>query len=178
MGKLRAHLKDVKAMTLIEVLIAVFIFSIFILAFISAQGNNINTSIRFKEELKLRDIAEIIINEQLINPPEVKVSSGKVKVKNISELKYKKFEEDEAYEYSIETYKISIPDFDKIIGSNEQSQEEKQKQSTQKLIYEKFKDNMENLVYQMSVTIRHIPSQKTFTLSSWFYVEGEVKLGF
>lgn len=163
-------------MTLIEVLIAVFIFSIFILAFMSGQGNNINSSTRFKEELKLRDIAEIIMNEQLINPPEVKVTAGDVEVKPLKSLDFKKFEEDETYEYSIETYKIMIPDFDKIFATGEQTQEENQSQSTQKLIYNKFKENMEKLCFQIAVTVRHIPSQRVFSLSSWFYVEGEVSL--
>ncbi len=166
-------------MTLIEVLIALAIFSTFIVAFMSGQGSNITSSIRFKEELRLRDIAELILNEQMIQPPEVKVTAGDVKIDPVSSRKFKTFEDDEQYEYAINTYKIAIPDFDKIIAAEpeEQSQQDKQDQSTQKLIYNKFKENMEKLVYQIIITVRHKSSGQVYDLSTWFYQEGEVQLG-
>lgn len=166
-------------MTLIEVLIALAIFSTFIVAFMSGQGSNITSSMRFKEELRLRDIAELILNEQMIEPPEVKITAGEVEIDPVSSRKFKTFEDDEQYEYAINTYKIAIPDFDKIVAadSEDQSQEDKQNQSTQKLIYNKFKENMEKLVFQIIVTVRHKPSNQVYDLSTWFYQEGEVQLG-
>ncbi len=167
-----------KAMTLIEVLIALAIFSTFIMAFMSGQGSNINSSMRFKEELRLKDIAEVILNEQMIEPPEVKVTAGDVKIDPVSSRKFKTFEDDEQYEYAVNTYKIMIPDFDKIVGaSEEQSEEDKQNSGTQKLIYNKFKENMEKLVFQILITVRHKSSGQVYDLSTWFYQDGEVQLG-
>jgi type II secretion system protein I len=166
-----------KGMTLIEVLIALALFSTFIIAFMSGQGNNINTSIRFKEELQLRDIAEVILNEQMIEPPEVKITAGNVKIDPIQSRKFKTFEDNEQYEYAINTYKISIPDFDKIVDTGDKSQEENQQQGTEKLIYNKFKENMEKLVFQIIITVRHKTSGQVYDLSTWFYKDGEVKLG-
>jgi|TARA_Y100000780_G_C13696081_1_gene422960 hypothetical protein len=168
-----------EAMTLIEVLIALALFSTFIIAFMSGQGGNITTSIRFKEELKLKDIAEVILNEQMIEPPEVKTIAGEVEIDPVSSRDFKTFEDDENFEYAINTYKIAIPDFDKIVAGagEEQSQEEKQNQSTQKLIYNKFKENMEKLVFQIIITVRHKASGQVYDLSTWFYKDGTVELG-
>ena len=63
-------LKNEEGMSLIEVITAVFLFAIFITAFMTTQGNNITTSIRFKDELALKDIAEIQMQELILNPPE------------------------------------------------------------------------------------------------------------
>ncbi len=176
--RLKKILFNSSAMTLIEVLIALALFSTFIVAFMAGQGNNITTSIKFKEELRLRDIAEVILNEQMIEPPEVKTIAGDVEIDPVSSRKFKTFEDDENYEYAINTYKIAIPDFDKIIASDdEQSDEDKQNQSTQKLIYNKFKENMEKIVFQIIVTVRHKASGNFYDLSTWFYKDGEIQLG-
>ena len=177
--RLRKLISDNSAMTLIEVLIALAIFSTFIMAFMTGQGSNINSSMRFKEELRLKDIAEVILNEQMIEPPEVKVAAGDVKIDPVSSRKFKTFEDDEQYEYAVNTYKIMIPDFDKIVGASQedQSEEDKQNQGTQKLIYNKFKENMEKLVFQILITVRHKSSGQVYDLSTWFYQDGEVALG-
>lgn len=166
-------------MTLIEVMISLAIFSIFILSFMSGQGSNIRSSVQLKEDLRLRDIAELILNEQMIQPPKVKVTSGEVKIDPIKSRKFKLFEDDNNYEYAVNTYKLAIPDFDKIVAQdpNEQSAQNKQNQSTQKMIYNKFKKNMQKLVFQIIITVRHKASGQFFELATWFYQDGVVQLG-
>jgi len=166
-------------MTLIEVMISLAIFSIFILSFMSGQGNNLRSSVQLKEDLRLRDLAELILNEQMIQPPQVKVTSGEIKIDPIKSRKFKSFEEDNRYEYAVNTYKLAIPDFDKIVAQDpdEQSAQNKQNQSTQKMIYNKFKKNMEKLVFQIIITVRHKTSGQFFELATWFYQDGVVQLG-
>ncbi len=160
-----------RAMTLIEVSIALMVFSIFIVAFMQGQGGNINSSIRFKEELKIKDLAEIKMNETLISPPDFRVTAGKVDVTKVKyDYKPFKIEGQSDYEYSVNLFKVMIPEFENITGEEEEdSQNPNENQSIQKKIFNTFRKNMEQLVWQILVTVRHKPTGQTYDLSTWYY---------
>lgn len=157
-------------MTLIEVSIALMVFSIFIVAFMQGQGGNVMTSIKFKQELEIKDLAELKMNETLIDPPDFRVTAGKVDVSKVR-YDYKPFKLDgySDYEFSVNLFKVMIPDFEKITGQAEEAQNPDENQSVQKRIFETFRTNMEQLVWQILVTVRHKPTGLTYDLSTWYY---------
>lgn len=169
MKKLTQKFKDLEqGMSLIEVITAVFLFALFITAFMTTQGNNIATSIRFKEELLLKDIAEMKMHELILNPPEdFRPSAGKVDIEG-EKKKFEEIEEYPDYRFAVQLFKVTIPDFEKITGQ-EPDENPNENQAIQKRIFDNFKRNMEQLVWQVIITVRHEPSGQTYDLSTWLY---------
>ncbi len=174
--KLRALIKSEEGMTLVEVTIAIFLFALFITAFMVGQGDNISDSISFKGDLLLKDIAEMKMNEVIINPPQdFRPGAGKVDV-NADKKKFEEIEEYPDYRYAVQLFKVTIPDLEKIQGKPEE-ENPNQDQAMQKRIFDNFKRNMEELVWQIVVTVEHKPSGATYDLSTWYYNEaGRIQL--
>jgi len=59
-----------KGFTLIEVMIALAIFGVFIVAFVSGQGGNILDSTSMREEQRMFTLANNKLSEIINNPPE------------------------------------------------------------------------------------------------------------
>lgn len=170
-------IKDQKGMTLIEVTIAIFLFAVFITAFMTGQGDNISDSIEFKGELLLKDIAEMKMHETIINPPQdFRPGAGKVNVAQ-DKPKFENIEEYPDYRYAVQLFKVSIPEFDKITGQAEDENNPNQDQTMQRRIFDNFKRNMEQLVWQIIITVEHKPSGASYDLSTWYYnPQGRIQL--
>ena len=166
-------MKNQSGMTLIEVTIALLLFALFVTAYVSSEGNNINASISFKGELLLKDIAEMKMNEELVNPSETfRPSGGKVAIEPPKDSDFKEIEEYPEYKFAVQYFKITIPELSKITGQEEEENNPDQNQAIQKRIFDNFKKNMERLIWQMVVTVKHLPSGQTYELSTWYYNEG------
>lgn len=160
-------IRNNEGMTLIEVTIAILLFSIFITAFMAGQGGNITDSMQLKGELLLKDIAEMKMNEVLINPPEdFRPVAGKVNV-NEEKKKFEEIQEYPDYRFALQLMKVTIPEFEKITGATENNPNEDQ--AIRKRIFDNFKRNMEQLVWQIVITVEHKPSGATYDLSTWYY---------
>jgi prepilin-type N-terminal cleavage/methylation domain-containing protein len=148
-----------KGFTLIEVMIALVLFGVFSLSYITGHIANISDSTTFKTNLRLRDLAQMKINEVIVNPPELSeaLTSG-----GIEKAKFDDFPE---YEYELEFKAVFIPEFDKIMGKKED--EDSSKASIQKRVFAVVKENMEKLVWQVRVLVRHLDSGETYELTSW-----------
>ena len=68
------NLNKSNGFTLIEVMIAISIFSIFAAVFVTGQGYNLLDSSKLKEEIILKDLCENKINDIIVNPPELRDS--------------------------------------------------------------------------------------------------------
>lgn len=145
-------------MTLIEVMVALLIFSFFIVAFVVTNGANLSHSENFKKELKLRDLAVSLVNEIMVNPPDLTESL------TLSPEK-KTFEDSPEYEYSIEWKKFEIPDYTKMTGEDN----EDPRQEFQKRVFEQVKDNMEKMVWQLAVEVRNKETNMSYRLATWVY---------
>ena len=153
-----------KGMTLLEVTIAVAIFSYFISVFMVSQGYSIKDSIDLKEDIKLRELCLQIIDEKTITPPIFRESLTLTP-------ETKKFEDDENYSYTIVWERIVIPDIQKMQGQDPSELEGKQEQSgaLQKQIFDNVKKNLEKMIWQIEVTVKSELTGNKFLLSSWLY---------
>lgn len=152
--------KNNRGFSLVEVLIALTIFAVFATAFISSQGSNIADSGRIDEENLIQQLCENKLNEIVLNPPEFRESLTLSK-----ETKGFETEEAKDYEYTIEYRRLKIPNFAKIAG--ESSEEGAQASSTQGKVFDIIKKNMEEMIWQVSVTVRNKTSDYKFTLTAW-----------
>lgn len=148
--------------SLIEVMIALAIFSVFITAFVTSQGFNISDSARFKNEVRLQLLTELKINELIADPPEL--SERLTLTAETGDM-----EEDSNYSFSI-TYKLfELPDFEKINDTNAGERVAPELVELQRRIYENVKNNMKELVWQVEVVITDKSTQESYSASTWLY---------
>ncbi|MGK0367824.1 MAG: prepilin-type N-terminal cleavage/methylation domain-containing protein [Thermoproteota archaeon] len=154
-----------KGFSLLEVLIALVLFSTFVVSYLTAQGYNVNDSINVREELILKNLAELKMNEIIINPPEFTAGLATTTVKKNFEL-----EDYKDYRYEIIYKKIEVPDFTKLTGAKDGEDggdEPKGDANIQKIIMEKLKTNIEKIIWQVQITIRNTTTDSNFTISAW-----------
>jgi prepilin-type N-terminal cleavage/methylation domain-containing protein len=153
-------MKRQEGFSLIEVMIATAIFAVFIVTFVTGQGYNLFDSVEIREETKMAELAELKMSELTLNPPELRETLTSASAET------KTFEDYPDYEWGLMIKKIKIPDISRIQG-NEENQEQEDPMQAQ--VYEQVKKNMEELIWQVQVTIKHKPSGRVFDLSTWLY---------
>lgn len=144
-----------------EVMIALTIFSIFVATYLTVQGENISDSIRYNQELELHQLCEAKINEIIINPPDLRdqlTLAPDIKVD----------EERKDYEYKIEWMRMEIPNLSKIQGkSSEEDAEGGGENPVFKMIYDRMRTNIKEMIWQVRVTVKHKPTGVNYTLATW-----------
>lgn len=154
-------------MTLMEVMIALTIFAVFIAAFMTSQGGNINRSLTMREEVKLKGLAEEVISNLVIKPPPLKDSltlSPEIKT----------FENDPRYEYKVEFFRFELPDLSAITGEGEGEGEEKANNNQGQAalagqIYKKIEKALKEMLWQVRVTVTNKETKFSYDLTTWLY---------
>ncbi len=165
-GLIRNHKLNEKGFTLVEVMIALTIFAVFISTFLMSQGTNISGSILMAEDITLHNLAESKINEIVLDPPTfTNALENDVESKNFEIEGYKK------YKYKIEYKKLEIPNLEQLMGqSNEEEDNPNQDTKTnaiKKMVFDKLKTNMEKIIWQVRVTIINTETDYSYELTSW-----------
>ena len=152
-----------KGFTLVEVMIAMAIFAVFITAFLMSQSSNIVGSSQMAEEITLHNLAESKINEILIDPPKfTNATENDVESKNFEDEGFKQ------YKYTIEYKKITFPNLADLMGDgDEEDQQPDENQGIKKIIYQNLKKNLEKMLWQVKVTITNTETDYQYSLSSW-----------
>ncbi len=165
-------LKNQSGFTLIEVMIAIVIFTVFATVYTTGQGYNLLDSTKLKEEMLMKDLAENKINDIIVNPPELRDSLTLTK-------ETKDIEGNSDYQYIIEYKKFFVPEMNKITGEDEGKNKEESAQSQmEKRIFNIFKENMEKMIWQVEVTVKNKNSDSKFKLSTWLYNQNaDIQIG-
>lgn len=153
--------------SLLEVLMAITIFSFFVAAFYLNQGSGKSNSLLLREDITMHNLAEMKINEVLINPPQfTNATENDVESKNFEQEDYQK------YKYKIEYKKIETPDISALISSNDEGEDEDtSSQNLQKMVFEKIKENIEQILWQVKVTVINTETEYSYELSTWLINE-------
>lgn len=156
------NIKDEKGFTLTEVMIAITIFALFITAFMSSQGTNIVNSIRMQEDILLSTLAQSKLNEAILDKPTFSTTTEK-------DIKTKEFEHEEykGYKYKIEYKKIEFPDLAQLTGKSEDEEENDSNAAQKKMIYDSLKKNIEEMLWQVKVTVFNTETKYEYSLSTW-----------
>lgn len=169
-----------KGFSLLEVMIALTLFSIFVASYLVSQGYNVSDSALNEEQLMLQQLCEVKLSELYINPPKfINISSSGLK-------ETKKFEESEYsnYEYTVEIKKINLPDFGQLFGSKGNASEDAQEQNedndyfndankaqrnsnTEKMVFDTLKKNIERIVWQARITVTNKETKYSYALSTY-----------
>ena len=148
-----------RGFSLLEVLIAITIFSIFLSVYVISQGQNLSDSARLREDLILRRLAEDVINQIILSPPNF--SSALTLAPET-----KKFEDEyEDYEYTVEYKKIELPNINELSPASEEKGGANL--SVQDKAYEQMKENVEKMLWQVAVTVKKISDDDIYTVSTW-----------
>lgn len=150
-----------QGLTLIEVTIALFIFAIFMASFVTSQGDNLNASSRMKQEVKLKELCQRKLDEIILDPPEFQESLTLSPDKGTFE------DDDSDYEYQVEFKQLSIPNMERITGQSESG--EAPETGAEQTIAQKIIENMEKLIWQVTITVRHKETQFSFDASTWLF---------
>ena len=160
---------NIRGFTILEVLIALTIFAVFISVFVTSQGGNLADSVMIREEIKLRQLCEQKLNEIIANPPVF--SESLTLTPETKTFESTSNDKDlENYEYTIEYKLFKIPDIEKITGEAAGSDYEGESaglSGIQKSLMEQIKNNMEKLLWQVKVTITNKNTKFYFNLSTW-----------
>ena len=163
---LRTFFNNQIGFTLVEVMIALTLFALFISAFIMSQGSNITMSMQMNEDLMLHNLAERKMNEVLMDPPVfTNATENDVETKNFEEDGYQK------YKYTIEYKKLEVPDLAQLMGKTsdemDSPQGENRADAIQKMVFDKLKKNIELMIWQLKVTITNTETDYKYELTSW-----------
>ena len=154
-----------KGFSLVEVLISLTLFGVFIITFYSSQGNNTLDSELMEEDLALAELAQNMMEETILNTPPVTL--GAADFKNFEETRNQK------YKYSVEVKKLELPELGKLMGNKNNQDDnadiaQKDEQSgMEKMVLNKLQQNMEKLIVQIRVTVRNKETKYSYGLSSW-----------
>jgi type II secretion system protein I len=178
MAKRKLSLKKIlctnQGFTLIEVMIAIAIFTVFASVFVTGQGYNLLDSSKLKEEMLMKDFAENKINEIITNPPELREALTLSK-------ETKDVESNSDYQTVVEFKNFFVPDMSKMVSANSSEDKDKEdspEDQTEKKVYKVFKENMEKMIWQVEVTVKNKTNDSTFKLSTWLYNQNaDVQIG-
>lgn len=146
-----------KGFTLIEVMIALAIFAVFVVSFMIAQGYNVTDSSRMRSELKIKEFLSLKVNQIINKPPELKESltlrpdTGK-------------FEEDDNFKFEVTYKQFKVPDYDKLQGNEEASEET---DGIEKKIFENVSKNLTTLLWQVDVKVIDDLTGNSMSMSTW-----------
>ena len=169
-NKMLALSTEESGFSLLEIMIALFVFTIFFTAFGTSIGFNLFQSTLMKERIVLKELCQRKINELVISPPAF--GPGLTMKPETKKFEDKDIENVDDYIYTIEYKQFKLPDMGKIMGTGKEEGEEGGGGAAaliQKKIYGIAKKHMERLIWQAKVTVENKISKNKFTLSTWLY---------
>jgi len=154
-----------RGFTLLEVLIALSLFAVFTTVFILSQATNLNNSSLMAEDVTLHNLAEMKMNEIQLDPPKFTNAT-----ENETETKAFEIEGYEKYKYTIEYKKLEVPNLNELTGKEEgedNPNEDSRNKAIQKMVFEKLKENMEKMIWQVRVTTTNTETNYAYEITSW-----------
>ena len=163
--------------SLVEVLIAITLFALFAVAFLTSQGYNVTDSQLSEEQLMLQQLAQHKINELFLDPPKFQNITGNFKETQTFERK-----DLSGYEYTLELKKLTVPDFAQLFGqknassgAGQEAEEgnyfntpgQQRNSGLEKLVFDELKKNIERMIWQARVTVTNKETKYSYTLSTW-----------
>ncbi len=163
----RTHLQS--GFSLLEVIIALTVFSMFITVYVTSQGYNLNDSAMIREEMKLKELTLRKINELIVKPPEF--SEGLTLTSQTAN-----FDDDKSYEAIITYKRLKLPELNKVLPKEEgEEASDESANGVEANFMNKIKENLEEIIWQVEVKVVNKETKASYTLSTWL-TNAEAKL--
>lgn len=154
-------MKSEKGFTLIEVMIAMAIFAIFTTVYVVREGYNVESSSFLREEKKIKDLCQAVIDETISSDIELKESL-------LLTPSIKTFEDHPNYEYTVAWSELEIPDFT-ATSEDSETQESEGMTGIESSLSKQVSENMKKLIWQLNVSVKNKTTGYTYDLSTWLY---------
>ena len=149
--------------SILEVMVALAIFGAYATAMILTQISNTDRSMNMGKDMKLHTIAQMKMNEVLMrrneftNATENDAENGTIDIEGL-----------ENFKFLIEYKRNIFPDFAALMGqTEEESNQVDPNAAVKKLIFDKMKKNIEEMIWQVKVTITNTNDGASYELNSW-----------
>ena len=152
--------KNNSGFALIEVMIALFLFAVFMAVFATTQGYNVSDSFNMKEELTMSELAKNELNKIILEPPK---TFGPALFLGPGDTK--PIEGTDKYNRTIIYKEFFIPDYNKIQGIGA----DKPVSGYEAKIYQEVKTNLEKMLYQVEVTVTNKSTGFKYTLTTFIH---------
>ena len=149
-----------KGVSLLEMIIAMSIITIFGTVLLTGIGGNVFRSEEMRAELKMVELLELKINELIIDPPKFR--------KNLLEelTDEKEFEDFPGYTYSIKMHPFMFSEYLAALGQGPESEDFEDGGELYRRIYNLVSKNLQKMVWQVEVTVTHTESQRSQSVST------------
>ena len=114
-----------------------------------------------KEDISLHNLAELKMNEVLLDKKEFTNATATSSDTGTFEL-----EGYENYKFEVKITPTKFPDFSQIMGKSEE-EEQSTNSAIQKAIFDKLKKNLEEMIWQINVTVTNTDNDYSYELNSW-----------
>lgn len=148
--------------SLLEVMFAIAIFAGFVSVIAQTQSYNVQLSTLMEEELKLHNLAKTKMNEVLI--AQKRFTNATEKDPDTGTFKG---DENEGYSYRVDFKRTEFPDFAQLMGQDDDQVENQQNQNLQTKIFQKLKLNIEQMIWQVTVTVTNTDTEYSYELNTW-----------
>ena len=146
--------------SLLEVVIAITIFSVFVSVFLTGQGQNIADSEIMIQEVKLKSLCQKKLADIMQNPPSF---TG-----IIPPAEEKDYEDEPDFRYKIQYKEFILPNFSAFSGQeDDQANTDANNQTIQEKIFNQIRDNIKSAIRQVEVTVIHKKTGLTYILTTW-----------
>ena len=163
--------------TLLEVMIALTVFTVFITAYLTSEGYKVADSSMMKKEMLLNRLCQNKLNEILLAPPPLEESlTLSNKEGNFEDQGFPSFL------YTIQFRRLKLPELNQLQGSSKGSEGEESsgkdsssddgenqqalKGAVEKQIFDSMKKNIEELIWQVKVTVKEKGTDFPYSLSA------------
>lgn len=152
--------KRKKGFSLLEVMIALTVFAVFIISYVATEGQHKIDSTNMREELRLQQLAQEVISMLHLDPPDFQ----KQMTLTADTGKFEK-EGFESYEYSIEYFEFTPIDLNAL--QNEDEGDEEATNLIPPQINKQFQKFQEEKLWQAVVTVTNKVTGFNYSLSTF-----------
>ncbi len=158
-----------KGMSLLEIMVAITLFSIFAVFFIGTQQFQIKRAMSARDKVDLLYLCDLKFKQTLFNP---KIISNLVLVDTTPDKTEGIFEEPYTdYRYTIEYYKFFFPPLEELQGMPlSEGEGVVEIDTVSAKILKTTKELLEKNMVQLKVSVTHEKTKKTTSLETWLSV--------
>jgi type II secretory pathway pseudopilin PulG len=166
--------------SLVEVMVAFTLLANFLIVYVASKQGMLSDSANIKNELEVHQFCEEKINEIKLSPPPL--NDQLTLTPETGVFKGEPDSGRDQFEYSIEYKRFTLPDIFQLANAGEEEDISdslsNQPNAMMGQVFKQIQENIKNLIWQVSVTVKNKETDHICVLSAWINnPEAEIKIG-